>query len=322
MTDARLDTGFQRHPKTRRLVKRLGLPGAWSLLGLWLWATENRSTGDLAGLSAEDLELAADWQGENGLLVSVLEDVGFLDGDAGSWRLHDWERRNPWVAGAESRSEKARWNALVKHHGRVVAEQKMPEFAARIAARRLAGSSEKPASSNAGDAIAETQHEKAAPSPSPSPKSKDIAPSGRYGAGEAERGETFEGGFEPDPGAGAGFRPERFATLAGRACLRMRELGCSATNPSHPDLIAALEEGVTIDALGHAAAEAVDAGKKKPFAYAIATARSRHAEGASKIHNGGSDGERNNGTSSGAGGARGSAIDRVLGNIARGSGSG
>lgn len=67
-------------------------------------------------------------------------------------------------------------------------------------------------------------------------------------------------------------------TAAGLACRLMREAGCTDTNPSHPNLLAALGEGVTPEALADTAREAIAAGKQRPFAYAIATARSRHAE--------------------------------------------
>lgn len=72
-------------------------------------------------------------------------------------------------------------------------------------------------------------------------------------------------------------------SLAGRACLLMRQAGCIQTNPSHPDLLAALAEGVSPEALRDTAAEGIAAGKAKPFAWAITTARSRHAEGASAL---------------------------------------
>ncbi len=70
-------------------------------------------------------------------------------------------------------------------------------------------------------------------------------------------------------------------TLAGLACRLMREAGCVQTNPSHPDLIAALSEGVTPEALADTVREAITANVRKPFAYAITTARGRHADGAS-----------------------------------------
>lgn len=69
-------------------------------------------------------------------------------------------------------------------------------------------------------------------------------------------------------------------TTAGLACRLMRDAGCTDTNPSHPNLLAALGEGVTPEALADTAREAITAGKQRPFAYAIATARSRHAEAA------------------------------------------
>lgn len=71
------------------------------------------------------------------------------------------------------------------------------------------------------------------------------------------------------------------ATLAGSACLLMRQAGCSRTNPSHPELLAALAEGVTPQALADAVAEAKARGIDNPFVYAIKTARSLRAAGAS-----------------------------------------
>src|SRR3546814_18599300 len=52
----------------------------------------------------------------------------------------------------------------------------------------------------------------------------------------------------------------RATTDAGRAGRRMRGAGCPSTNPSRPDLLAALAEGVTPETLGDTAREAVDAG--------------------------------------------------------------
>lgn len=80
--------------------------------------------------------------------------------------------------------------------------------------------------------------------------------------------------------------PEASPTDAGRACLLMRQAGCPSTNPSHPDLIAALAEGVTPEVLADTAREAVDLGKPKPFPWAIATARGRQREGANPVPTG------------------------------------
>lgn len=70
-------------------------------------------------------------------------------------------------------------------------------------------------------------------------------------------------------------------TDAGRAC---KAMGMAGMNPSHPHLLAALDEGVSIQALADTATEAKSKGKG--FAWAISTARGRHAEGAAPINGG------------------------------------
>lgn len=84
----------------------------------------------------------------------------------------------------------------------------------------------------------------------------------------------------------ASLAPAREPSDAGRACLLMRQAGCTGTNPSHPALLAALAEGVTPEALAATASEGIEAGKSRPFAWAITTSRSRHAEGAAPIATG------------------------------------
>lgn len=98
-------------------------------------------------------------------------------------------------------------------------------------------------------------------------------------------------------------------TPAGRACLLMLQAGCSGTNPAHPNLLAALAEGVTPEALADTAREGVEAGKAKPFAWAITTARSRHAEGAAPV----TIGEPRHATTRPL-----SAVDRIAANVQRG----
>lgn len=179
--DARISVGLPGHPKTKKLIKRLGQAAAWNLVCLILWAAANRSDGALHGMSAEDIELAADWAGEDGAFVAALQDVRFLDLDADGFVLHDWHEHNPWAAGADMRSAKARWNAAKRHHGHAEADRLVPEYAAV----RNAGSNADvatvamlPARQQHQDAdatsmlVAGTQHASSnAPSPSPSPNS-------------------------------------------------------------------------------------------------------------------------------------------------------
>lgn len=106
-TDIRLSVGFWQHPKTKKMIKRLGLEGIRSLQVLWLWAAQNRPDGNLSGMDDEDIELAADWQGEDGKFLSVCREMWFDTTESGLI-LHNWEEHNPWQTGAQARSDKAR----------------------------------------------------------------------------------------------------------------------------------------------------------------------------------------------------------------------
>ena len=64
----------------------------------------------------------------------------------------------------------------------------------------------------------------------------------------------------------------------GAASARMRKAGLQDANPSHPKLLALLDQGITLDELGQAAEEAVK--KKKGFAYALAVAEGRRRDSA------------------------------------------
>lgn len=74
----------------------------------------------------------------------------------------------------------------------------------------------------------------------------------------------------------------RAPAAAGEACRAMREAGCplQGMNPSHPELLAALDAGVTPQALADTVREALASTppKSKPFTWAIATAHGRHLQ--------------------------------------------
>ena len=131
-TDARISTALADHPKTKKLHRRLGGDGCWALICLFLWTARNRSSGDLSGLTDEDIELAANWNGEEGKFIPALIEVGFLDGDECERRVHDWQEHNPWAAGADDRKESSKWAALCKRYGRAGAAERMPDYATRM----------------------------------------------------------------------------------------------------------------------------------------------------------------------------------------------
>ena len=112
--DFRVAVDFFTHHKARKLKKRLGAAAVLSLLQLWAYAAKLRTDGNLSGMSVEDIELAAEWDGDEGAFSAALLDVGFLDQGEDGYSLHDWAENNPWVAEEKARSEQARKNAQAR----------------------------------------------------------------------------------------------------------------------------------------------------------------------------------------------------------------
>jgi len=78
------------HPKTRRLVRALGvsLPTAIGHLHmLWWWAMDYADQGDLTAYSDEDIADAVAWDGDARVFVTALRTAGFLNEDR---TIHDW----------------------------------------------------------------------------------------------------------------------------------------------------------------------------------------------------------------------------------------
>jgi hypothetical protein len=96
----------------KKLQKRLGPSGLLGLLRLWAYSAKVRSDGDLNGMDEESIELAAEWDGEDGAFCTALVDIGFLDAaENDGYLLHDWAENNPWAAEEKERQERARTNA-------------------------------------------------------------------------------------------------------------------------------------------------------------------------------------------------------------------
>jgi hypothetical protein len=111
MDDFRVKIGFLGHHKTKKLRRRLGSEAVESFLWLWEFCSiegNGRTDGDLTGMTDEDIELEAEWNGEPGALVQTLVDVGYVDGDPGARRIHKWSRHQPYIANHTKRSDAAR----------------------------------------------------------------------------------------------------------------------------------------------------------------------------------------------------------------------
>ena len=107
-SDIRVNVSFLSHHKVVKIRKRLGDSAALSLIALWCFAAQNRTDGILTGMDDEDVEIAAQWYGENGALVKELLSLKLIDRIEGTYCIHDWFENNPWVADAGNRSAKAK----------------------------------------------------------------------------------------------------------------------------------------------------------------------------------------------------------------------
>jgi len=160
--DIRLLTTFPRHPKT---IKFKRVIGSWEpIVTLWLWAAENRPSGDLSGMEAEDIAIAAGFDGDAQALLQAFFSIKLVDGSIdGKMLLHGWNEHNAYAAAAERRSEKARLASKTRWEKRLNIQKE-------------------PCSSNAQASESNAKSNPPSPNPSPNPspspnKLKDSAKS-------------------------------------------------------------------------------------------------------------------------------------------------
>lgn len=82
-----------RHPKTKKLARRLGvsLPAAVGHLHyLWWWALDFAQDGVLDKFDAEDIADAMQWDGDADQLVEALLYSGYIDDTPDGRHIHDW----------------------------------------------------------------------------------------------------------------------------------------------------------------------------------------------------------------------------------------
>lgn len=122
--DFRIDTGWRNHPKRVKLRRRLGADGVLAIEDLWAFCAESRPNGDLSGMDAEDIAIAARYEADTpDTFVSTLVELRMLDVCDGSYRVHDYESSQPYVSTSNARklsSQKAiheRWARAGKCKG-------------------------------------------------------------------------------------------------------------------------------------------------------------------------------------------------------------
>lgn len=113
--DIRLMVSFFDHPKIKRLHKELGAEGILSLIRLWLWAAINRPLGELENMTADDIGVVAQWP-DSAKFLRTLKKIGLIEKnpEKSHYKIHNWEKHQPWVYNGPVRSEIGRIAAQAK----------------------------------------------------------------------------------------------------------------------------------------------------------------------------------------------------------------
>lgn len=161
MPDMRLDLNFVDHPKVKKLIRLAGYEGFYGLLRLFSIAGRMYTDGVLRGCESQDIDDFAEWRKEDPL-VDILIEVGFVKKNGTDYEIHDWAEHQPWLYGAEERSEKARAAANARWNKNIEVEEDSDDFSYSDDAGSIQGVCVGDAQCNAGSNAL-------SPSPSPSP---------------------------------------------------------------------------------------------------------------------------------------------------------
>ena len=167
-SDIRLSVDFFSHHKTKKVLRKIGPEGVICLVRLFCYVGKFRPDGRLDGMDVEDISDAVDWSGDAEELVSTLCGAGFIEqSDDGVYIIHDWEKHNPWAAGANERSLSA------SKAGKASAEKRAKTAKNQTAAQRI--STERSTDvQREGNGRSTESNEASTPSPSPSPLRKEL----------------------------------------------------------------------------------------------------------------------------------------------------
>ena len=106
--DFRVSVSFPHHPKTKKLIRQLGYEAFYSLINLWSFVAMNKPNGILNNMDIDDIEIAADWQGECSKFVLALIEHKFMNKENNVYAIHDWKDHNGYAFYSPERSDKAK----------------------------------------------------------------------------------------------------------------------------------------------------------------------------------------------------------------------
>jgi hypothetical protein len=118
MTWIKSDIDLETHPKTRRLMRELGVglaPAIGHLHLFWWWVARYAPDGDLSRFEPGDIEDAAQWTGPDGSWLRALCSAGFVDVDNDVLSVHDWCEHGGLLFERRARNAARMRNARATH---------------------------------------------------------------------------------------------------------------------------------------------------------------------------------------------------------------
>ena len=119
------------HIKISKLRDGLKLKNRYEAVGLivciWSWAAVHAPSGELTGVSAQDLADAAGWRKSAKTLMEALVNAGFLDREGDSLILHDWDNCQGLLQDAMTRARRKAADRQRKLRERRKAEREAAE---------------------------------------------------------------------------------------------------------------------------------------------------------------------------------------------------
>ena len=116
--DFRIRTSWRTHRKRKRLLRMFGAAGVIAIEDLWSYTASEKPSGDLGGMTAEDIADEINHEGDPIVFVAALvSPIGLLDEKpGGGWVIHDWADHQHWVVGETARVLAGRANSLKRWH--------------------------------------------------------------------------------------------------------------------------------------------------------------------------------------------------------------
>lgn len=109
-----VDFSFTEHPKTKRLIGRLGECADAYPIRLWLYcARVHPKDGRLNGYTEAEIEAVIGWRGAQNAAISALVDIGFIGKDEGGYFCVDWLQHQGHIIAFSRRGKanaKKRWS--------------------------------------------------------------------------------------------------------------------------------------------------------------------------------------------------------------------